>query len=173
MTVDRLKIPVSMLSPDVDPAQLGFDDTSELEPLNEIIGQERAVEALEFGLHMKSPGFNLYVSGPVGTGKGTLVRNMVKRMAQGTPAPADWCYVNNFQDTSRPVCLSFPAGQGCIFKREMTAFIESLRRDIPLAFDSKKYLDAKAKIIDDAESKKKALFQDLTKLSGADRKSVV
>ena len=166
MTVDKFKIPISMLSPDVDPAQLGFDDTSELEPLNEIIGQERAVEALEFGLHMKGPGFNLYVSGPVGTGKGTLVRHMVKRMAQGAPAPADWCYVNNFQDASRPVCLSFPAGQGCAFKREMAAFIESLRRDIPLAFDSKKYLDAKAKIIEDTESKKKALFRELTELSG-------
>ena len=128
MTIDKLKIPVSMLSPVVDPAQLGFDDTSELEPLNEIIGQERAVEALEFGLHMKGPGFNLYVSGPVGTGKGTLVRNMVKRMAQGAPAPSDWCYVNNFQDASRPVCLSFPAGQGCVFKREMAAFIEGLKR---------------------------------------------
>jgi lon-related putative ATP-dependent protease len=114
---------------------------------------------------MKGPGFNLYVSGPVGTGKGTLVRTMVKRMAQSAPAPADWCYVNNFQDASRPVCLSFPAGQGCAFKREMAAFIESLRRDIPLAFESKKYLDAKAKIIEDAESKKKSLFQDLTKLS--------
>jgi len=85
MTIEKFKIPISMLSPTVDPAQLGFDDTSELEPLNEIIGQERAVEALEFGLHMKGPGFNLYVSGPVGTGKGTLVRNMVKRMAQGAP----------------------------------------------------------------------------------------
>ena len=165
MTIDNFKIPVSMLSPAVDPSQLGFDDTSELEPLSEIIGQERAVEALEFGLHMKGPGFNLYVSGPVGTGKGTLIRHMVQRMAQGAPAPADWCYVNNFQDASRPVCLSFPAGQGCAFKREMAAFIESLRHDIPLAFDSKKYLDAKAKIIEDTESRKKALFQDLTKLS--------
>ncbi|HKP00403.1 MAG TPA: hypothetical protein VJU02_02105, partial [Nitrospiraceae bacterium] len=81
MTVEKFKIPASMLSPAVEAAQLGFDDTSELEPLNEIIGQERAVEALEFGLHVKGPGFNLYVSGPVGTGKGTLVRQMVQRLA--------------------------------------------------------------------------------------------
>ncbi len=59
MTIEKFKIPVSMLSPSVDPAQLGFDDTSELEPLNEIIGQERAVEALEFGLHMKGPDENI------------------------------------------------------------------------------------------------------------------
>ena len=167
MTTEKFKVPVSMLSPMIDPGQLGFEDTGELEPLTEIIGQERAVEALEFGLGMKSAGFNLYVSGPVGTGKGTLVRQMVKRLAQAAPAPADWCYVNNFQDASRPVCLSFPAGQGCSFKREMAAFIESLRRDIPGAFESKKYLDAKAKLNEDTEGKKKSLFRDLTELSRA------
>jgi lon-related putative ATP-dependent protease len=165
MTTEKFKVPASMLCPMVDPGQLGFEETGELEPLTEIIGQERAVEALEFGLGMKSPGFNLYVSGPVGTGKGTLVRQMVKRLAQAAPAPPDWCYVNNFQDASRPVCLSFPAGQGCAFKREMATFIESLRRDIPGAFESKKYLDAKAKLHEDTESKKKSLFRDLTDLS--------
>lgn len=154
-----------MLSPTVDPTQLGFEDTSELEPLTDIIGQERAIEALEFGLSMKSPGYNLYVSGPVGTGKATLVRQMVTRLAQATPAPSDWCYVNNFQDASRPVSLSFPAGQGCAFKRDMATFIESLRRDIPAAFESKKYLDGKAKLHDETEAKKKTLFQELTKLS--------
>jgi len=94
MQVDKFKVPASMLSPVVDPERLGFDDTSELESLTETVGQERAVEALEFGLQMKSAGFNIYVSGPVGTGKGTLVRQMVKRLAQSTPAPSDWCYVN-------------------------------------------------------------------------------
>lgn len=115
----------------VDPGQLGFEDTSELEPLTDIIGQERAVEALEFSLGIKSVGFNLYVSGPAGTGKGTLVRRMVKRLAQAAPAPSDWCYVNNFQDPSRPTCLSFPAGQGASFKREMAGFIEGLRGIFP------------------------------------------
>ncbi|HLZ36043.1 MAG TPA: ATP-binding protein [Nitrospira sp.] len=165
MEADKYKVPVSMLSAVVDPLRLGFDDTSELEPLTETIGQERAVEALEFGLQMKSQGFNIYVSGPVGTGKATLVRQMVKQLAQSAPAPSDWCYVNNFQDHSRPACLSFPAGQGCSFKREMAAFIESLRLDIPSAFESKKYLDAKAKLHEETESKKKALFLGLKELS--------
>ena len=165
--MDKFKVPVSMLSPIIDPGQLGLEDTSELKPLTEIIGQERAVEALEFGLSMKSAGFNLYVSGPVGTGKGTLVRQMVTRMAQLAPAPSDWCYVNNFQDPSRPTSLSLPPGQGATFKREMGGFIEGLRRDIPLAFESKKYLDAKAKLQEDVDSKKKALFHELTEISKA------
>lgn len=154
-----------MLAPVVDSGQLGFEDTGELEPLTEIIGQERAVEAMEFGLNIKSPGFNLYVSGPVGTGKGTLVRQMIRRMAHAAPAPSDWCYVNNFQDPSRPTCLSLPAGQGASFKREMSGFIDGLRRDIPMAFESKKYLDAKAKLHDNIDTKKKSLFHELTELS--------
>lgn len=134
---DKHTLPASLLAPNVDPGRLGFEDTSEIEPLEETIGQERAVEALEFGLQMNSSGFNIFVSGPVGTGKGTLVRQMVKRLAQTAPSPADWCYVHNFQDASRPTCLSFPAGQGASFKREMGAFIEGLRRDIPAAFEGK------------------------------------
>lgn len=82
MAVDKYKVPASMLAPTLDPEQLVFKDTSELTPLSETIGQERAVGALEFGLQMMSPGFNIYVSGPGGTGKGTLVRQMVKRLAQ-------------------------------------------------------------------------------------------
>ena len=78
MNIEKYKVPISMLAPTIDPRQLGFEDTGELEPLTEIIGQERAVEALEFGLNMKSPGFNLYVSGPVGTGKATVIRQMVQ-----------------------------------------------------------------------------------------------
>lgn len=163
--MDKYKLPVSMLASLVDPTQLDFEHTGELEPLADIIGQDRAVEALEFGLSMKSAGFNLYVSGPVGTGKGTLVRQMAKRLAQAAPAPSDWCYVNNFQDPSRPVCLALPAGQGTSFKRAMGDFIEGLRREIPSVFESKKYLDAKAKLQEDVDSKKKALFQELTELS--------
>ena len=160
----KQKLPATLLAPAVDPNRLGFKDTSEIESLDETIGQERAVEALEFGLQMKSPGFNIFVSGPVGTGKGTLVRQMVKQLAHTAPAPSDWCYVHNFQDASRPICVSFPAGQGASFKREIGTFIESLRRDIPAAFEGKKYLDAKARIIEETEGKKKALFHTLTAL---------
>jgi hypothetical protein len=161
---DKHTIPASLLAHAVDPNRLGFKDTSEVEPLDETIGQERAVEALEFGLQIHSAGFNIFVCGPVGTGKGTLVRQTVKRLAQGAPPSSDWCYVNNFQDASRPLCLSFPAGQGASFKRDMATFIERLRRDIPAAFEGKKYLDAKAKIIEETEEKKKTLFHELTDL---------
>ncbi len=161
---DKFKIPISMLAPAIEADRLGFTDTKQVAPLDETIGQERAVEALEFGLRMESAGFNIYVSGPVGTGKGTLVRQMVRRLAQSGPTPLDWCYVNNFQDQARPYCLSFPAGQGRGFKQAMAVLIQGLRRDIPKIFESAKYLEAKAKIEEDTEAKKKALFKELAEV---------
>lgn len=161
---DKLKLSALALAPAVDPDRLGFSDTSELPPLDETIGQERAVEALEFGLEMKSLGFNVYVSGPVGTGKTSLVRQTVRRLAQALPAPPDWCYVNNFQDPSRPTCLCFPSGAGQAFKQAIAILVESLRRDIPALFESKAYLDAKAKMAEDNDAKRKALFEELAEL---------
>ncbi|MEX5215443.1 MAG: AAA family ATPase [Nitrospiraceae bacterium] len=159
--MDKFKLPTTLLAPVIDPEELGFEQTGELTPLDETIGQERAVEALEFGLHMKSPGFNLYVAGPAGTGKASLVRRMVQRMAREEPPPPDWCYVNNFQDPSQPTKLRLPPGQGRVFSHAMAVFVQSLRRDIPATFESKPYLDAKAKIQDETEAKKKALFREL------------
>lgn len=164
---DKLKLPASVLAPAVDPGSLGFADTSELPPMEEPMGQERAVEALAFGLRMPSPGFNLYVAGPIGSGKWSIAKAMVERLARDTPAPPDWCYVNNFQDPSRPACLSFPAGRGRAFKQAMAGLIEGLRRDIPKVFESTPYLEAKAKIHDETEAKKRALFAELAELSRA------
>jgi len=161
----KFKLPVTMLAPQIEAARLGFSDTSKLPLLDETIGQDRALDALGFGLRMQSEGFNIYVSGPVGTGKGTLVRDMVTRLAKNGPAPPDWCYVNNFQDHSKPRCLSFPPGQGRAFQQAVAALIRSLRRDIPSHFETSKYLEAKAKIIEETEGKKKTLFKELTELA--------
>ncbi|MDE3018587.1 MAG: AAA family ATPase [Nitrospirota bacterium] len=149
----------------MDVSQLGYKDTSELPPLEEPIGQERAVEALEFGLRMESPGFNVYVSGPIGSGKWTMAKDMVKRLAKSAPPAPDLCYVNNFQDPSRPRCLQFPAAQGRAFTEAMTNLIEGLRRDLPKIFEGTTYLEARARIHEEIEAKKKALFRDLTELT--------
>lgn len=158
---DKWKLPVSALTPAVHADQLGFADTSQLEPIEEPIGQQRALEALRFGLSMQSHGFNIYASGPIGTGKWGVIKQMITRVAQAAPTPSDWCYVNNFLDPSKPCCLAFPAGQGRSFKVAMAALIQSLRREIPLAFESSKYLEARAKAMEDMESKKKALFKEV------------
>ncbi len=148
----------------VDPRALGFHDTSDVTPLDDTIGQGRAVEALEFGLRMQSAGFNIYVSGPTGTGKTSLVQDMVRRLAKAAKTPVDWCYVNNFRDASKPGCLAFPPSQGRAFKHAMATLIQSLQRDIPAAFESRAYVEAKARHLEETEAKKKKLFKELTEL---------
>lgn len=165
--METLKLHADMLAPRVEAQTLAFRDTSELVPLEAPIGQERAVEALEFGLRIASPGFNIYVSGPSGSGKWSMATEMATRLARSAPSPPDWCYVNNFRDPSRPWCLSFPAGQGKAFKQAMHDLIESLRRDLPKLFESATYLEAKARIAEETEGRKKALFQELTELARA------
>lgn len=165
MTTSRFQIPAFLLSPRVDAKKLGFADTSEIAPLDDPIGQERAVEALEFGLSMKSPGFNVYAAGPIGTGKWSIVRRMVAKKARSEASPPDWCYVNNFQEASQPRCISLPAGEARAFKVAMEALVKALRHDIRAAFESSKYLDARAKIIEEFDSKKKALFHEVNEVA--------
>jgi len=157
--MDKLRIPLSLLSPSIDSNALGFADTTELPPLEEPLGQSRALEALDFGLNIKSHGFNIYASGPIGTGKWGIIHKRVQQVALSMPAPGDWCYVHNFLEPSSPLCLSFASGKGREFKQALNHVIQSLRRDLPLAFESHKYLDARAQIIEDRDQKKEALFQ--------------
>ncbi|RMH32500.1 MAG: ATP-binding protein [Nitrospirae bacterium] len=157
--MEKFKIPVSLLSPDIDVACWGFADTSELPPLDVPIGQDRAIEALDFGLGMQGPGFNIFASGSTGIGKWEIVHQRIQRVAASKPTPADWCYVHNFRDHSSPRCLSFPASKGRAFKQAMAALIQGLRRDIPAAFESSKYLDARAKILEEHEAKKQDLIR--------------
>jgi lon-related putative ATP-dependent protease len=157
--MDELRIPLSLLTPSIDVEALGFADTTELPPLEEPLGQARALEALDFGLNIKSHGFNIYASGPIGTGKWGIIHQRVQQVALSMPAPLDWCYVHNFLAPSSPICLSFASGKGREFKDAINHVIQSLRRDLPLAFESHKYLDARAKIVEDRDQKKEALFQ--------------
>ena len=151
-----------MLTPVVDVDSLGFADTSELSPLEEPLGQTRAKEALDFGLKIKSHGFNIYASGPLGTGKWAIIQKQVQQVALSMPTPSDWCYVHNFLAPSTPLCLSFPASKGREFKQAMGFVIQSLQRDLPLAFETRKYLEARSKVIQERDGKKEALFKEVS-----------
>ncbi len=159
--MDKFKVPVSMLTPEIDVDSLGFADTSELPALEEPVGQARALEALDFGLRMKSHGFNIYASGPTGTGKWSIIKPIVQRLAKVAPTPPDWCYVNNFREPSCPQCLRFPPSQGRAFQQSMADLLNALRRDIPHVFEGTKYLEARANIVENRENKKQALFKEV------------
>ena len=102
-----------------DPDFMPCETTKDLVPLREIIGQERAVRALRFGIGIKDHGFNIYVAGLPGTGKTTAVKNFVEEIAKSEPVPPDWCYVNNFSNQYEPRALRLPAGKGKEFRDDV------------------------------------------------------
>lgn len=143
-----------------DEACLDFETTASVAPLDGMIGQERAVNAVEFGLHTNSPGYNIFISGMVGTGKFTYAEQAVRKWAVGKPIPQDWCYVNNFEDSSHPIAIGLAAGTGHVFGREMEELLENLQNDVPKAFSSDDYEREKNGIMKEFQAKRGALLQE-------------
>jgi predicted ATP-dependent protease len=130
-------MPIARLSPadlrlSIDPATLGFADTSELllQPLP-WIGQERAEQAGRFGLRMEQPDYNLFVLGEAGSGRSSLMSQMMVREAAGRPAPPDLCYLHNFEAPEHPRALRLPAGEGRLFRQWMAELGKTLQTEIP------------------------------------------
>jgi lon-related putative ATP-dependent protease len=116
-----------------------FETTSEVPPLEGIIGQDRAVQSLAFGLRMKEEGYNIYIMGLTGTGRNSYTRSIVSELARQQATPQDWCYVHDFERPDRPDAISFAPGKGGAFKAQIEDLIEQLREEIPKAFDSDEF----------------------------------
>ncbi len=147
-----------------------FADTSELEPLDEVIGQERAVQAIDFGLNMKSPGYNIFVTGIAGTGKSTIVRDIIGKFAVGLPAPDDWCMVNNFKDEYCPKALRVPSGKAVLFSKSIHRLIEDLKTELPKTFENKLAQDRILEIQNTFVDQQKALLEKVE--TSAEQKSI-
>jgi lon-related putative ATP-dependent protease len=143
----RLELPPEKLRYFCADASLPFETTATVSPLEVMIGQERAVKAIEFGLYAKNFGYNIYVSGLVGTGKITYAKAAVSKVACSEPVPPDWCYVNNFENAGQPIALSLPAGMGSVFRQDMQELVDDLKSDIPKVFSGEDYEQAKAAIM--------------------------
>jgi lon-related putative ATP-dependent protease len=122
-----------------DDMRFDCENTSQLTPLEAIIGQDRAVKALQFGLRIPSKGFNIFVSGIPGTGRKTAIQDFVKVQAASMPVPQDWCYVNNFNDSSKPRAISLPAGRGSEFRDAMDRLVAQIVPALREAFESADY----------------------------------
>ena len=136
-----------------------FADTSELDPLDEVIGQERAVQAIDFGLNMKSPGYNIFVTGIAGTGKSTIVRDIIGKFAAELPAPDDWCMVNNFKDEYCPKALRVPSGKAVLFSKSIHRLIDDLKTELPKTFENKLAQDRLSEIQNAFTDQQKALLE--------------
>ncbi len=122
-----------------DPSRFQFETTDELEDLTEFIGQARAAGAVRFGIGMRREGYNLYVLGPPGAGKRTLVQEFLARRAKDEGRPSDWCYVHNFEQPHKPRALRLPPGRGVRLRNDMRQLVEELHVAIPAAFESEEY----------------------------------
>lgn len=116
-----------------------FDNSSEISPYEDIIGQERAVEAIDIGLMMKKKGYNIYVSGPNGSGKRSYLIKKIVEYARKKPSPDDWCYVYNFLDGNKPIAISLYSGSAYEFKEDMEGFINELFERVPKSFSMEEY----------------------------------
>src|SRR5579863_10059175 len=132
-------LPPSLLYRRCDPAELPFALCSELEEAPGLIGQERAVEALNFAVRMRAKGYNVYALGASGTGRHSMVEDLLRHRAQSEPTPPDWCYVNNFEDPQQPRMLRLPAGSGAGFAAAMKQLVAELRAALPAAFERDEY----------------------------------
>jgi len=131
---------------DCDPDQFSFESTADLDDLDEVIGQERAIEAIRFGIGMQQNGYNLFAHGPNGTGKYTSVRRSLEERAEEEPVPDDWCYVYNFGEAQKPDSLRLPAGRGLELKNGMARLIEEVQAVLPSAFEGEEYHSQKRSI---------------------------
>lgn len=159
----HLKVPVEQLRWRLDPQALSFETTQDLEPLKEIVGQKRGVEAFCFGIHMKKPGYNVIVTGQAGSGRKATVKRMLEELVQKDSVPDDLCYVNNFINQERPILIRLKAGEGASFKRDVRRFIKIVKKEIPALFESEEYINAKKEIGETSERKAKSFFKDLDK----------
>ena len=136
-----------------------FDCTTDIEPLKEFIGQERAFDSINFGLAVERPGYNLFLTGLTGTGKATTIKACLEKFIAEKKAMGvkyqlyDWCYVYNFSDPDRPRILKLPQGLGKSFRDHMEGLLKTLKEEIPKAFSSEEYSKRKQEVMEEHQRK--------------------
>ena len=151
------------LKKECDPAFFKFKTTRELDPYDGVIGQSRAIKAMEFGLNIDIKGYNIFIEGPTGIGKTIYARNKLSEIAKTKPVPDDWCYVYNFSNSNEPMAINLPAGLGREFTNDMNQFIETIKNEIKSAFNNQDFEKEKDAIQKDVEEKKIKLIDKLNK----------
>jgi predicted ATP-dependent protease len=151
-----------------DPAQFPFECTEDLSPTEGFIGQERAIRAIEFGLAVDRPGYNIFVSGLTGTGRVSVVRSYLQSVVQkkgaaalGLPAASDWCYVYNVTDPDRPLALHLPAGGGRGLRAHMEEFVRGLRSELVRTLGSDEYRTQRKAVTDAGQGRQRRIFAEL------------
>uniref|UniRef100_I2Q4D7 endopeptidase La n=1 Tax=Desulfovibrio sp. U5L TaxID=596152 RepID=I2Q4D7_9BACT len=152
-TASARKLSSDQLRWKLDPASLPFETTAQLTALDSVVGQDRGLDALRFGMDMARRGYNIFVTGDPGLGRLSAVKRVLRELSKSDRVPDDLCYVNNFKRPEAPVLLRFKAGQGSAFKKDIHDFLERLKKEIPQLFESEEYIARKNEIIELHEKK--------------------
>ncbi len=145
----------------IDPETLDFDTTDDLEDLAEVIGQPRAVAAMEFGTGIEQEGYNIFALGPAGSGKRQVIREYFKTRSDDQPVPDEWCYVNNFTEQHKPKAIRLPPGKAVEFRSDMDELIEGLSTALSAAFESEEYQSRRRTIAEEFQERQSQAFHKL------------
>ncbi|HDH98609.1 MAG TPA: ATP-binding protein [Deltaproteobacteria bacterium] len=147
----------------LDPGTLAFETTEDLKPLKGIIGQKRGVDALQFGMGMDRPGYNIFVTGQPRSGRMAAVKKVLKETSQKKKVPNDLCYVNNFKNPEVPILLSQRPGLGKELRKDVHGLVNTLKTEVPRLFESPDYISRKKGIMETYEKKTRNFFTGLEK----------
>ncbi len=165
--MEAYRVPVEKLRWICNPDQFDFEHTQHLVPLQDFIGQDRAVKAIEFGLSVHRPGYNIFVTGLTGTGKMSAIKSFLQKTAEARGAeltpdqPEDWCYVQSFSDPDRPKAISLPRGKGKIFRSQVHELLNILKTEIGKAFSGEEYQAQRKHIIDEGQHQQQQMIKQL------------
>ncbi len=156
-----------------DPSKFDFNTTADLEERLSALGQDRAIHAVELGIHIKSRGYNLFCLGPEGTGKTSLVKRILEKEAKNRKTPDDWAYVYNFDEPYKPTAMSFPAGQAAEFAKDVDELLDELADSLPEIIESEEYKAALGIIRQKYKAKKEEYINVLQKKAKGKRVSLL
>jgi predicted ATP-dependent protease len=154
----KAELKANQLSRPCDPSSLGFQTTDELPDLQDVIGQPRALRALELGSELTGPGYNTFVLGSPGSGRTTLTLEYLQRKATHEAVPNDWCYVNNFDNPHSPRAVCMPAGLGIELRKDIQELIAFGERELPRAFESDEFTHAREQLVNNLKKSQEAEF---------------
>ena len=172
--MQQYEVPVERLRWQCNPQQFRFDCTEDLTPLEEFIGQDRAIKSIQFGLAMEHTGYNIFVTGLTGTGKTSVIKSYLEKVVaekgidDSLHQPQDWCYVHNFTDPDRAEVIGLPKGQGKVLRTQLQDLLRTLRSEINKVFTSEDYDAERKRATEEGQQAQQQAFRDLEKEAQAE-----
>jgi len=161
MNNDIKALSVENLRSRTDPSTLGFATTLDIPFLDDLIGQDRAVRAMSFGMNIKNSGYNIFVVGDHGSGRTTYSLERLREKAETEPVPKDYIYAFNFENPEEPLAIDLQPGQAKLLASHLEDLLGELKSSLSKAFENSQYEDAKAQLVKEFQEKVNAVMDEI------------